>query len=439
MEQLTRELEEKRQQKLKHLEEKELLMKCSRMGKRWLGEARNSALRRKSEAGVRQILDDLGLGPSGPPVPPTTFYSVVHYPEKWVAPAAEDLEHFIFVVPEGTTAEDKRKDTASGLKASAVLPVKRSELLASPTRRRVKEKAVVHQKAAEEKPSSGQGRRGQQDAPTYSLRVKRSRVNMVQPPQRPARLSHCQWIVPAHDKVELKVHFSSTELGQFDQTLHFEILGTKRQYQLQCRGTCLYPAISQDPRVVFPHQRKSKVDDDIVSKQYVMDKGVFHFGPLLCGKSKDWYKAEHCPSNFEKINILNITSSEAEVHFCFEHDRRMDVFRLDPPSMRLKPNEKQELSIWAYPTSTGLKADNLICCIEDNPDPAVFRLCCQGVQVKLEVSPKKVQFKGCFCTGTAIHCCEGRRYCRDSEPDEDQGTEVVRGVRALQCGNRGGF
>ncbi|XP_053911799.1 hydrocephalus-inducing protein-like [Cuculus canorus] len=70
----------------------------------------------------------------------------------------------------------------------------------------------------------------------------------------------------------------------------------------------------------------------------------------------------------------------------------MDVFRLDPPSIRLKPNEKQELSIWAYPTSTGLKEDNLICCIEDNPDPVVFRLCCQGVQVKLEVSPKKVQF-----------------------------------------------
>ncbi len=63
-----------------------------------------------------------------------------------------------------------------------------------------------------------------------------------------ARLSSCRWIVPAHGEVQLKVHFSSTELGQFEQTLHFEILGTKRLYQLPCRGTCLYPAISQDPR-----------------------------------------------------------------------------------------------------------------------------------------------------------------------------------------------
>lgn len=63
-----------------------------------------------------------------------------------------------------------------------------------------------------------------------------------------ARLSSCRWIVPAHGEVELKVHFSSTVLGQFDQTLHFEIMGTNRLYQLHCRGTCLYPTISQDPR-----------------------------------------------------------------------------------------------------------------------------------------------------------------------------------------------
>ena len=43
------------------------------------------------------------------------------------------------------------------------------------------------------------------------------------------------------------------------------------------------------PRLVFPHQRKSKADDDIVFKQYVTETGVFHFGPLLCGKSRDWY------------------------------------------------------------------------------------------------------------------------------------------------------
>lgn len=55
----------------------------------------------------------------------------------------------------------------------------------------------------------------------------------------------------------------------------------------------------------------------------------------------DRYKALPFPSNCEKITILNITPLEAEVHFFFEHDLKADTFILDPPSMTLKPNEKQ--------------------------------------------------------------------------------------------------
>ncbi|NXL46323.1 HYDIN protein, partial [Podilymbus podiceps] len=346
---------------------------------------------------AEQILDDLGLGPSGPPIPPTAFYSVIRYPEKRVAPAAgEALKHFIFVVPEDSTAEEE-KDTKSLMDAYLVPAVKVSEEQVTPTRSRLrKEKAMGSRESVREKRSSGRGRRAppgpDTGAPTCSPEAHQSGVDMVSSLGRSVRLSSCRWIVPAHGEVELKVHFSSTVLGQFDQMLHFEILGTKRLYQLHCRGTCLYPTISQDPRLVFPHWRKSKADDDIIFKQYVLNTGVFHFGPLLCGKSRDWYKALPYPSNCEKITILNITPLEAEVHFSFERDLKADTFLLDPPSMRLKPNEKQELSIWAYPTSAGLVEDNLVCCINENPEPVVFPLCCQGVQVELGVSPKQVHF-----------------------------------------------
>ena len=64
------------------------------------------------------------MGPSGPPIPPMAFYSVIRYPEKRVAPAAgEALKHFIFVVPEGATAEDE-KDTKSLVDAAAAPAVK---------------------------------------------------------------------------------------------------------------------------------------------------------------------------------------------------------------------------------------------------------------------------------------------------------------------------
>ncbi|XP_027591443.1 hydrocephalus-inducing protein-like isoform X2 [Pipra filicauda] len=83
---------------------------------------------------------------------------------------------------------------------------------------------------------------------------------------------------------------------------------------------------------------------------------------------------------------------EAEVHFSFEKDSKGETFLLDPPSMRLQPKEKKKLSVWAYPTSAGLLGDSLVCWIKDNPEPVVFRLCCQGGHVKLRVSPQELHF-----------------------------------------------
>ncbi|OXB57221.1 hypothetical protein ASZ78_016396 [Callipepla squamata] len=344
---------------------------------------------------AEQILDSLGLGPSGPPIPPTAFYSVIHYPEKRVAPTGEALKHFIFTVPEGAMAEEEKKETESLVDAPITPTIKVSEEQLTPTRGKArKEKADGRREVKKEKQSSARSKKNLQGmgTSTYPTDVERGSMDMGSPLGKLIRLSSCRWIVPAHGQVELKVHFTSTVPGQFDQTMNFEVLGTKRLYQLHCRGTCTYPTISQDPRVVFPHRRKSKADNEIIFKQYVMSTGVFHFGPLLCGKSRDWYKALPYPGNYEKITILNITPLEAEVRFFFEHDLKADTFILDPPSMTLKPNEKQELSIWAYPTSAGLVEDKLVCCIKENPEPVVFRLCCQGVRVELGVSPKHVHF-----------------------------------------------
>ncbi|XP_021264314.1 hydrocephalus-inducing protein homolog isoform X3 [Numida meleagris] len=346
---------------------------------------------------AEQILDSLGLGPSGPPIPPTAFYSVIRYPEKREAPTGEALKHFIFVVPEGAMAEEEKKESDSLVDAPVTPTMKVSEEQLTPTRGKArKEKAEGSREVKKEKQSSARSKKNLQGlgtgTSTHPADVEQSSVDVGPSLGKPIRLSSCRWIVPAHGQVELKVHFASMVPGQFDQTMNFEVLGTKRLYQLHCRGTCVYPTISQDPRVVFPHRRKSKADNDVIFKQYVMSTGVFHFGPLLCGKSRDWYKALPYRSNCEKITILNITPLEAEVHFFFEHDSKADTFILDPPSMTLKPSEKQELSIWAYPTSAGLVEDKLVCCIKENPEPVVFRLCCQGVRVELGVSPKHVHF-----------------------------------------------
>ena len=75
-------------------------------------------------------------------------------------------------------------------------------------------------------------------------------------PCRP--VSH-RWVVPPHGSVTLRLRFASDTLGQFDQTLQLEVVGTRRRYQVHCRGTCAFPAISREPRSVSVDSDKSAV------------------------------------------------------------------------------------------------------------------------------------------------------------------------------------
>ncbi|XP_027525909.1 hydrocephalus-inducing protein-like [Corapipo altera] len=333
-------------------------------------------LKSKKLPPAKQILHSLGLGP---PIPPGCLFSVVPYPEEDRVPtAAQDLRHFILVEPEGAAAED---DVAPEAEAQDHLK---------------EGKATSRHKSNKEKQNTPQSPKSLHDhspeTPRSLPESKKSQLQSDSTLERPARLRRFRWIVPAHAEVELKIRFSTIVPGQFDQMMNFEILGSKCLYQLPCSATALYPSISQNPRLVFPHWRKSKEKEDIIFKEYVMSTKQFHFGPLLCGKSREWYKAQNCPGNSEKLTILNDSPMEAEVHFSFENDSKGETFLLDPPGMRLQPKEKKKLSVWAYPTSAGLLEDSLVCCIRDNPEPVVFRLCCQGVHVKLGVSPQELRF-----------------------------------------------
>ncbi|XP_015472399.1 hydrocephalus-inducing protein homolog, partial [Parus major] len=82
-------------------------------------------------------------------------------------------------------------------------------------------------------------------------------------------------------------------------------------------------------------------EGEIIFKEYVESTKQFHFGPLLCGKSREWYKAQNCPANWDNITILNNSPMDIEVQFFFEDDEKAETFLLDPPSMTLKPKKKQ--------------------------------------------------------------------------------------------------
>ncbi|NWV59538.1 HYDIN protein, partial [Malurus elegans] len=157
-------------------------------------------------------------------------------------------------------------------------------------------KAASKDKSPQENQTSTEGPKVPLDSsttkPKSSSEAKKSTLQSASAPTEPTeppRPKRCRWVVPAHDEVELKVLFRTTKPGKFERMLRFEILGSKRLYEVACSGVGLYPTISQNPRLVFPQWRDTMEDDEIIFKEYVISTKKFHFGPLLCGKSRDWY------------------------------------------------------------------------------------------------------------------------------------------------------
>ncbi|KAG7333195.1 hypothetical protein KOW79_003330 [Hemibagrus wyckioides] len=343
-----------------------------------------------------EVLDGLGLGPKGPPIPPPMLFSVVQYPKRRVVSSSHFAPGcFTFLMP--STMEDSTEEKQEAeLETEAVSPtVSAKEDITTPNKGKGK-KAQVKEESVKGTPKDKRrfpAKKGSKTIDSHS-----PPLNTVTPLSETdhSKLTHFRWIVPPNGEVTLKLWFHSSVPGDFKQTLGFEVMGTKRCYQLYCSGICAFPSISKDYKTVFAHCKKTMQKVNGLQKTYVIRSGLYDFGPLLCGRTRDRYKEKKCPENEERLVIHNNSPMEAEVHFYLHQDTKSMTFFLDPLSIILKPNERKELRVGAYPTTPGLIEDSVVCCIKENPEPVIFHIACKGVRPELEVDRKQLNFDKIF-------------------------------------------
>ena len=75
---------------------------------------------------------------------------------------------------------------------------------------------------------------------------------------------------------------------------------------------------------------------DCTQAQPTWDFHLPRFVVLFCR-----YKEGKYPENMEKLTVLNTSPLEADISFCFLHDSKAETFLLDPPTMLLKPGQKE--------------------------------------------------------------------------------------------------
>ncbi|KAF2975800.1 hypothetical protein EK904_011054, partial [Melospiza melodia maxima] len=311
-----------------------------------------------------QLLKHLGLHPDGPPLAPGAALSIAEYPEVRLGSAGCGALHH-----PGTRrcCRGRQSGWCSSGAGTEGARAKAPDAKGSSAERQPKRGKVVSSvRSAKENQISTQRTESSQDSSVTRSQSPSEVLERASTPAAFLRLKRYRWKVPAQGQVELKVNFFTKKPGKFEQTMKFEIVLSKRQYELPCSVTGLYPSIIQNPRATVSSAA---------------------FSPFV-----DRYEVQNCPGNSEKLTILNNSPMVIEVHFSFEKDWKTRTFVADPRRMTLKPKEGKELTIWAYPTSPGLLEDKLICSIRKNPEPVVFSLCCHGVDMKLEVSPLQLSF-----------------------------------------------
>ncbi|KAA8590532.1 hypothetical protein FQN60_014466, partial [Etheostoma spectabile] len=330
-----------------------------------------------------EVLEDLGLGPSGPPIPPPTSFSMVPFPKNREQSNSQlTCNCFTFLVPSLLCEQGaKKKDARKYVQASVAKDEAAATLSKSHTKESIRESAATKDKEKKgresqkskrqtsdktktkvsDRPSSpplhisstsGHPEPDQHQGNSELKRNQRQGTTHAQTHYKDTFLTTFRWIVPANGEVILKIWFYSASPGKFEQTFNFEILGTQRHYQLFCKGICTYPSICKDYMTLFALSKK----------------------------------------NMERLVIHNNSELEAEVQFSFQHDSQATTYLLEPPTMTLNPDQKQELAVWAYPTKLGQMKDSIVCSIKNNPELVIINVSCWGVRPELELESKHLHF-----------------------------------------------
>ncbi|KAJ3115022.1 hypothetical protein HDU96_001327 [Phlyctochytrium bullatum] len=231
---------------------------------------------------------------------------------------------------------------------------------------------------------------GKKVRPSFKVTEDTKITEVEEEPEKdsPARY---RWILMPKERKELVVKFASNEIGKFEQTLQFEIVGSRNKFSLSCIGHCRYSQIVNDYKKVFPKWRKSKEEKTIPHGEYIASSSTFEFGPLLYSKPREKY-LEKFPENRAILNVINPSQQEIKVTFALRNDVKSEVFFFDPPAMDLGPGQTQPFQLWAYPRSANYFEDLLIICVKDNPEPYCFKISCVGVKPELEIDKRQLSF-----------------------------------------------
>jgi len=242
-----------------------------------------------------------------------------------------------------------------------------------------------------------------------------------------AAMAQTRWLIEPKGNRRLLLKFSAKEIGTFNSTMTFEVVGGNKGNEpttLLATGVTAFPAINSDPRNVFMRRVKMKPASGYASKQYVTSLGIYDFGPLLAGRDPSTRQLTaqedpHVQHHIEKFRITNNSLFKAKVQFSLQssgsespdegggkkdkkdkggkEDKEEKLneeypFIIEPKELELEIDETQEIRVSCFPVREGTYSDAVVATVEHNPEPVEFPISAIGSMPKVNLETEEVDF-----------------------------------------------
>jgi len=249
--------------------------------------------------------------------------------------------------------------------------------------------------------------------------------------------SETRWIIEPQSELRLLVHFTSSEVATYYNSLTFEVVDAvgSGPVSIGVSGVAALPGISSEPRLIFPRFKKRRAEDGYAVKAFVTSLGLYDFGPLLAGRnpSSRIIQVEDPPeAGGEELGASEaVATTEAQPQalspFVLRHAENLRItndslfpanvrlglassggdfavgdletiskspspFIVEPESLKLEVHQEAEVKIWCFPPEKGVYKDRIVARIEHNAEPVAFDLSALGEMPSISVDKEEVDF-----------------------------------------------
>jgi len=250
--------------------------------------------------------------------------------------------------------------------------------------------------------------------------------------------SETRWIIEPQSELRLLVHFTSSEVATYYNSLTFEVVDAvgSGPVSIGVSGTAALPGISSEPRLIFPRFKKRRAEDGYAVKAFVTSLGLYDFGPLLAGRNpssriatvedaegaggEDGSAEEAVATaaeaqaqalspyvlrHAENIRITNDSLFPANVRLGLASaggdfavgdletiSKSPSPFIVEPETLKLEVQQEAEVKIWCFPPEKGVYKDRIVARIEHNSEPVAFDLSALGEMPAISVDKEEVDF-----------------------------------------------